>query len=64
MGKVHSTQRFGFCAYPTGFGSNRKRTYIVNEWSTGYWKYTKGKPVLEWPDDATLKAEWRRNERW
>jgi outer membrane lipoprotein-sorting protein len=60
MGKVHNTSRFGFCAYPAEYGGSGIRTFIVNENNTIFWKDTQGEPVLEWPTDADLMAEWKK----
>jgi hypothetical protein len=60
MGKVHNTSRFGFCAYPAEYGASGLRTFIVNENNTIFWKDTQGEPVLEWPTDAELQAEWKK----
>ena len=60
MGKVHNTSRFGFCAYPAEYGASGLRTFILNENNTIFWKDTAGEPVLEWPVDAELMAEWTK----
>lgn len=59
MGKVHNTSRFGYCAYPAEYGSSGVRTFILNENNTIFWKDTQGEPVLDWPTDAELAAEWK-----
>jgi hypothetical protein len=60
MGKVHNTSRFGYCAYPAEYGASGTRTFILNENNTIFWKDTQGEPVLEWPSDADLAAEWKK----
>jgi len=60
MGKVHNTSKFGFCAYPAEYGASGLRTFIVNENNTLFWKDTQGEPVLEWPTDAELQADWKK----
>ncbi|HYE99879.1 MAG TPA: DUF2950 family protein [Planctomycetota bacterium] len=60
LGKLFNPSRFGFCAFPAEYGSSGTRTFIINEGNTIYWTDTGGEPVLEWPDDATLKAEWKK----
>ena len=59
MGKVHNTSLFGFCAYPAEYGITGLRTFIISESNTIFWKDTLGEPVLEWPSDADLAAEWK-----
>jgi general secretion pathway protein G len=60
MGKVHNLSRFGFCAYPAEYGASGLQTFIVNENNTIFCKDTQGEPVLEWPTDAELQAEWKK----
>jgi hypothetical protein len=38
----------------------RTRTFIVSENNTIFWKDTQGEPVLEWPSDEDLAAEWKK----
>ncbi len=60
MGAVHNNSRFGFCAYPANYWSSGKKTFIINEGNTMFWMDTQGKPVLEWPTDAELRAGWSK----
>jgi hypothetical protein len=60
LGKVHHVSCFGFCAYPAEYGATGTKTYIINEGYTIFWKDTQGEPVLEWPTDAELKADWTK----
>lgn len=60
MGKVHNTSRFGYCAYPAEYGATGVQTFIVSESNTIFWKDTQGEPVLEWPTNAELQAEWKK----
>lgn len=60
MGKVHNTSMFGYCAYPAEYGSSGIRTFILSENNTIFWKDTQGEPVLEWPSDDDLAAEWKK----
>ena len=60
MGKVHNTSMFGYCAYPAEYGVSGVRTFILSENNTIFWKDTQGEPVLEWPTDADLAAEWKK----
>lgn len=60
QGEVHHASKFGFCAYPEEYGEGSMRTYIVNESNTLFWKDTDGEPVLEWPTDEELQAEWSK----
>ena len=60
MGKVHNNSCFGVCAYPAEYGASGRRTFIINEGNTIFWKDTAGEPVLEWPSDDDLKAEWNK----
>ena len=48
-GKTHNHARFGFCAYPSEYGSTGLLTYIVNEDNSVLSRDTGGKPVLRRP---------------
>jgi outer membrane lipoprotein-sorting protein len=56
--KARNHSRFGFCCYPAEYGVTGKRTFIINEANTIFWKDTGGEPVLEWPSDAELRRSW------
>ena len=60
MGKVHNYSRFGFCAYPDEYGVTGTTTFIINEGNTMFKADTQGEPVMEWPSDGDLKAEWSK----
>jgi predicted Ser/Thr protein kinase len=60
MGAVHHVNRFGFCAFPSEYGTSGTRTYIVNERAQVYWKDTRGAPVLSWPPPTELASYWIR----
>jgi hypothetical protein len=50
--KTRNTSRFGFCCFPAEYGVTGRKTYIISEMNTIFWKDTGGEPVLEWPGDA------------
>ncbi len=54
-GKGRSQTRFAFVAYPKTYGKEYRRTLLINEENTIWWKDTAGKPVASWPKD--LKAD-------
>ncbi|GEM_PF-1229793 len=56
---VYNTSRFGFCAFPAEYGKSGKKTFIINEGNTLFWKDTGGKPVENWPTDAELAKDWK-----
>lgn len=60
LGKVFHHAKFGACCFPAEYGTSGLRTFILNEGNTIFWKDTNGEPVLEWPSDAELRAEWKR----
>lgn len=57
--KVRNTSRFGACAFPEEYGVGGTKTFIINEGNTLFWKDTGGEPVLDWPTDEDLAAEWQ-----
>jgi hypothetical protein len=60
MGEVHNNSRFGFCAFPAEYGVTGRRTIILNECNTLFWRDTGGAPVLEWPTDDEIIRFWKK----
>jgi hypothetical protein len=60
-GKVHSRERFGFCAYPAEPGVSGRTIYIINE-NNSIWRTYQGEtePPKNWPSDDDLKKRWGR----
>lgn len=54
-GSGRSSARFGFVAFPKTYRPESRKTFILNEDNTIWWKDTGGKPVADWPKD--LKAD-------
>ncbi len=48
-GKLFNYGRFAFCAYPADYGVTGRRTFIVGEDGTVYWKDTGGEAPLRMP---------------
>lgn len=57
-GKVHHLTKFALCAYPAEYGVSGRQTFIINEGATIYKCDTGGRPVLRWPGEKDLLAEW------
>jgi hypothetical protein len=51
---------FGFCAYPAEYGVSGRKTLVVNEGHTVLSFDMGGRPLLRWPYDETLKADWEK----
>lgn len=60
MGKVHNYSKFGVCAFPAEYGKAGRKTFIINEGNTMFWKDTRGQAVMEWPSDEELRKEWQK----
>jgi len=59
-GAVHHPSRFGICAYPAEYGVTGNSTFILNEGGTIFKGVSRGNPVLRWPGDAGLRADWSK----
>ncbi|MBI2898871.1 MAG: DUF2950 family protein [Planctomycetes bacterium] len=56
---AYHTSRFGVCAFPADYPKSGRKTFIVSEGNTMFWKDTDGKPVEVWPSDEELRREWK-----
>jgi hypothetical protein len=61
-GKTHHPSRFAFCAYPAQYRVTGSSTFIINQDLTAFKGWTEGKPVLRWPSDDGLTADWAKYE--
>jgi hypothetical protein len=60
-GNGRCVDRFGVCAYPAEFNKTGRRTFILSEGGTLYWKEMDGKPADTFPDDP-VKDGWKKME--
>ena len=56
--QVHNNSRFGVCAYPAEYGVSWTRTFIIDTGNTIFWRDTEGEPVVNWPTNLELAADW------
>jgi len=58
--KVHNPSAFAFCAYPAVYGVTGRNTFIISEGNTIFKYDTGGAPMIRWPLDQFLKADYEK----